>query len=694
MDIKTENNQEEIHLLDYWHIISIRLPLFILLFLLVVIAVGIYTYTKVPIYVAKTHLVIEPTSSKITGMSEAYNPMENNIARQNFVATQMELILAKHLLTDVFKHFNFATKEEFINSTEPIKAFKGLFDVTSKRATFIVILSFKWKDPKLAANVVNYLTHIYIKNYKNRSLRFSGSGIENLKQQLEGIREKRKEALEALISFKEKNQIIDLDDAHKLLVDRMTKLNEALMDAQVKAETAKTTVQGIKVWEKEGGNVNYIPELMQNRTLANFKLEGLRQKSEAIELLEKYGKNHSLVKNQHKIIEAIDKAIDTEISYTIGASEVEYKKARLLVEVMGEGFKELKQEAFKIDSLSGKYRILKDMYDASEKSYQKIINRINELTITKGAGDIDATANIRISDSALPPQKFTYPKKKRNMAIAIILGLILAGALCFALDYMDTTLKTKDDIETLLKLPVLGFMPRLKQTDNELETLDFPQSSFSEAFRTIRTSIRLSVIGKKAKAFLLTSSAPSAGKTIAATNLAISFAKDGKKVLLMECDMRRPRLKKLLKTIPEDKLTSGLSNVIVGNKKLDDITWQHPDIKNLSVALCGPRPPNPAELLGTDEFKEILAEAKNKFDLVIIDAPPILNVTDSSILIGLGLPLVFLVRAFKTDKHLALNAVSQINSIQGDVLGVILNNSDATSKTKYGYYYKYDYEYN
>ncbi len=699
---KNFNTEEtEIHLLDYWNIIRIRLSTFIGVFLLVMTAAIIYVLVATPIYRAETILLIEPSSVSLTNIDGVYDPsssIRDFQARQEFLTTQMELMQAEHLLSKTFTDLGFATTEEFRDSKSPIESFKDLFDISLMRKTFLVTLAFDWKDPNKAKEVSNYLAGLYVQDYKERMLGFGKSGVENLQEQLVNLKQARIDAMDALLKYKRKNKMIDLDDAHKLLVDRMTSLNEALIEARVEEVTTRSALQSIKDIKTGKDAANNFPEVFENPTITAFKLQQIKAKAEALGLLDKFSASHSKIKIQEKIFEEIGNAVDAEIQLTLSSVKVLHERAELLVELLSEGLKDLKEESFALDEKATEFRSLKDTYDAKDKVYRMVLDRINEINITQNSGKVDAGGNINIITPAKIPNKIHAPRRVRIVAIAIVLGLMLAGGTCFGLDYIDTSVKYKEELEDTLKAPVLGFMPKLGNGDPETVAVTHPKGTFAEAFRSIRTSLGLSIMGRKLKTVVVTSSIPSEGKSIASFNLAVTFAMEGKKVLLMECDMRRPRQKKLMaEALKSRTKEDGLSKVIIGEAKLEDITWSYPKMETLDIALCGHIPPNPAELLSSENFKKVLEDAKEKYDIVILDAPPVLNVTDAVILAGSQNPVVFVSRAFSTNKKQVEIAASQIKQAQGTVIGAIINNLDAPSRQSAGYYYggyyhKYEYK--
>lgn len=679
------------HLLDYWHILRLRLGTLIATLVLVETAVALYSFLAVPIYRAECALQIEPSAVRVTELKGAYDPADmarDYQARRDFLQTQIEIIRSERLLSQVFDHFRFEDMAEFRESDDPLTPFAKLFDVAPRLNTYIVDLSFDWHEPRLAAQVTRYLAELYVNDYRERQLGISGRGVAKLREQLGEIREARQDALQTLTDFKRKHRLIDLDDAQRLLVERMSALTKELVEARVEKITAEAAVRSIASWQEQGGDVAQTPEVVDNTSVTTFRLEEVRARAELLELLNKFGRTHPTVQTQEKVVETMREAVEREVRNSIQSARLIHERARLRAQLLTTSVETLEEWTFALDEVSATYRILEDTYKATEDSYRLLINRINEINITQATGEVEAGGNIMVVEQATPPTRPAFPRKKLNLALGGMLGLILGAGLCLFLDYLDSTIKSKDEVEQLVHAPVIGFVPPLTAGDADLAAFRESGCALAEAFRTIRTSLGLCLLGQRCQTFLVTSASPSEGKTLVALNLALALARDGKKVLLLEGDMRRPRLSKVFAKEREGGVeTAGLSSVLVGAARLEDAVWPVPAEPKLHVAFCGPIPPNPAELLGTSRLQELLDEARERFDSIILDAPPLLNVADASVLASSGIPVLLVVRVFSTERQSVILSADQLRRVQGQLVGTIVNNADAPQRGHYGYYY-------
>ena len=269
-----------------------------------------------------------------------------------------------------------------------------------------------------------------------------------------------------------------------------------------------------------------------------------------------------------------------------------------------------------------------------------------------------------------------------NLAISLLLGLVAGVVLALLLEYLDDTLKSPDDVEKRLGLPVLGVIPKLAENVTLEAALADTRSGFSEAYRSVRTSLQFATSHGVPRTLLLTSASPGEGKSTASLALARNFSELGRRVLLIDADMRNPSLHK--KMAIDNAI--GLSNFLAGAASLTDVL-HYTEMVGLAVITTGPLPPNPAELLQDDNMRRLLADGGALYDLVIIDGPPVMGLADAPILANLSEGVMLVVQAGSTRKTLAVNAVKRLQAARAQIVGVLINKFEAKHAT-YGYYGK------
>jgi succinoglycan biosynthesis transport protein ExoP len=692
---------EEPHLKDYIRVVLMRRWLVVGVSLLVVFATTLTVFLMTPIYRATSVLLIEPTKIQLTNFQDVYDPTlsqfaGNEFARREFMETQFQLLVSQPLMEKTFAQFNFGRMERFRDAKDPIPAFTKLFSVSPVRRTRLVEVSFEWPDPKLATDVVNFLVDAYIEDYRARRLGVTGGGLASLKEKAEELRPKVAEKADALQRFMMEHGTVSLEESQNIVVDRLKDLNRQLTELQNKRIQLQSRIESIGHALASKTPLEDMPEVVDSPSMQHLKVEWIKNQQEIEDLGKRFGQNHPELLAAKARQDAIRDKMELEIRSILTATNLEYQRAKQQEEDILRALNEQQQAVMDLEKLRVEYQILRDAHDSLNKTYKAIIQRIDEIEIANAAGT--EQDNIFVITPARVPVKPAKPQRLLAMALSCVLGPMLGVGLAFFLQYLDTTIKTRDEVERAMGLPVLGYVPALREEANgdgrlegrasyDLLAVERPRSAIAEAFRSLRTALSFSAAAQETKSLLVTSPSPLEGKSLVSINLAVAFAQAGKRVLLVDSDLRKPRLHKTFGLAP----TVGLSNLLAGEGVRDlDEAVQETSIENLFVLPCGPRPPNPSELLGTDRMRDLVAEMEEKFDKVIFDTPPTVNVTDSSVLLNFVDGAILVVRGFTTQRELARRAAELLQTGRGRVLGVILNNAD-TPKGAYGYdgYYYY-----
>lgn len=333
-----------------------------------------------------------------------------------------------------------------------------------------------------------------------------------------------------------------------------------------------------------------------------------------------------------------------------------------------------------------KYYAFKREVESNKSLYESLLKRTKETEVSKEL----QTTNIRIVDLAEVPRAPFSPNRRRDISTGAMFGLLLGMGLALFIEYLDSTVKTADDIETYVRLPFLGYVPSARRevkTEKEIDLISHQllRSRVAEAYRSIRTSIVFSAPeDKPLKTILITSASPQEGKTTVSINLGIVFAHANEKTLLIEADMRKPRIANSLNL--ENK--EGLSSFLAGASILEAVI-QDTGIPNLSLIASGPRPPNPAELLTSAKTRQLLEELKLRFDRIIIDSPPLLTVTDTAILANIADGAIDVIRGSFLNIDVILRGRQRLNEVKARIVGVILNNVNVRKEDSYYYYHYY-----
>jgi len=391
--------------------------------------------------------------------------------------------------------------------------------------------------------------------------------------------------------------------------------------------------------------------------LEGLKQEKVRLENELAEISKRYREKHPKFIALTTRLESVNKSIEEET-----------KKLLVLNEKMMQ------------------YNTLKREAESNRTLYESLLKRTKETEVSKEL----ETTNIEIVDLADVPRAPFSPDRKKDITYGVLLGLVFGLVLALTLEYLDSTVKTAEDVEMYVRLPFLGYVPSARaeaKTEKDIDLLTFklPHSRIAEAYRSIRTSIIFSSPeDKPLKTILITSTSPQEGKTTVSINLGLVFAQSNEKTLIVEADMRKPRIHNLL----GQESKEGLSNLLAGTASLETVIKPtlHP---NLFLISSGPKPPNPAELLTSGKTRRVLEELKNAFDRIIIDSPPLLTVADSAILANIVDGVIDIIRASFLNVGLILRGRQRLNEVKARTIGVILNNVNVKREDSYYYYHYY-----
>ncbi|MCP4612673.1 MAG: polysaccharide biosynthesis tyrosine autokinase, partial [Planctomycetes bacterium] len=495
--------------------------------------------------------------------------------------------------------------------------------------------------------------------------------------------------------FMNEHGLVSLEQSQNIVVERLKGLNKQLTEVQKTRIELQSRIHSIGQALKSKTSLEDLPEVVDSASMRDLKMEWIRTQQDISDLEKRFGANHPQLLSAQAKLQAIRDKIELDVRSIMSSSHLQYQRAQKQEKDIFAALNKQQREVMTLDRLRVEYKSLRDAHTTLDRTYQTIVQRIDEIEIASAAGTEED--NIFIIEPAKVPVKRAKPKRTQAVLLACIIGSMLGLGLAFFLQYLDTTVKTREDVEQAMKLPVLGFVPALQEELNgeatgerssyDLIAVDRTRSALAEAFRSLRTSLSFSIDSRGVRSFLVTSPSPLEGKSLVSINLAVTFAQAGKRVLLVDSDLRKPRIHKTF-NLPS---SAGLSNLLVSKGKGELVGYaQESGIENLYILPSGPRPPNPAELLATDRMGELIKEMEECFDRVIFDTPPVVNVTDASILmhfIGGG---IVVIRGFSTQWELAQRASELLQGTQGKMLGAILNNAD-TPRGAYGYYGYYYY---
>lgn len=690
------------HLKDYLRVVSVRRWVFLCAFVSVVLTVAVWVFVRTPIYRAESMLLIEPVKVNLTEFKAVYDPTlgeaGGHLANQEFLETQYNLIVSRPLLEQTFEKFGYGSMQEFKDKKEPIEKFAKLFRVIPVRRSRLATVTFEWKDPELAARTVDFLVNEYIADYRKRALGVTREGLSALREKAEELRPQVDAKANELQKFRADHNMVSLEETQNIVVERLKDISKNLTEVErirIEVESDYLSIERALAGEFQMEN---LPEIASSETIRDLKLEYIKTKQRYSDLGKSFGPNHPEVKAAQAILDAIKEKTEAEMISILKTVKAEYERAVNREKQLRDELRKQEEEVMEFNQLAVEYKALADDCDTLRRTYNAVAKRIEEIEIATAAGS--KGDNIFIISAPRVPMKPVKPRKALSLAIALVFGASLGVGLCFLVDYLDTTVKTKEDVEALMGVPVIGYIPGIEDGHAngvhsdlpvELHLLKEPRSAVAEAFRSIRTAIAFSSNNGGLKQLIVTSSDRSEGKSMSSVNISVVMAQTGKSVLLVDADLRKPRLHKVFGVAP----SPGLSNLLVGEgaSSLDEAIRKVEGIDNLYLLPSGPMPPNPAELLQSSRMKQLLEEMGSRFDITILDTPPLVSVTDAAVLCQYVKNVVMVVRSFSTQREIIARAKEIISETNSKVLGMVLNNVDVPRGEYHSYYYGYYYGY-
>jgi len=699
------DDRDEIDLVVYWHLLVRRRWLILGILGVVAAASLLITLMATPIYRATAVMQIEKEEQNVVQVgavgAQGYDP--------DFLQTQYQLLQSRALAERVADDLELdAAALERLEKPSWIERLKGLVRPIPKativtreadsraaldaatqavraglviepvRRSRLVRIHYDSPAPALSARVANGIAEGFIASGLERRLGASSYAKRYLEDQLKTIKSRLENSERQLVAFAQKENLVSSVQGQSLAGQNLSELNSALATAQE---------QRIRAQARWAQAQNARGAALPADMLANSIIRTLQQQRAVLqgtyqEKLRVYKPGYPEMLQLKGQLDDLDMQIGRELSNIRASVKAEYDAAASQERLLQGQLDTLRTQALDVDDRSIEYNILKREVDTNRQLYDGLLQRFKEVGV---AGDVRSN-NISVVDRAEIPTGRFKPSLAFNLSAGVLLGLLLGVIVAFLLEFLDDTLQTPEDVEQRLKLAVLGIIPKLVK-QSPVEAARELRSPFSESYRSVRTALQFSTDHGVPRVLLITSSGQGEGKSTAALTLARNFAQIGKRVLLIEGDLRNPSLQKTMGLTAE----VGLSNILAGSHVMTDAV-RTTDDERLMVIFAGPLAPNPAELLSGPKLVSLLAIAAEQYDQVIIDAPPVMGIADAPILANAVDGTMMLVQSRKTRIATAQAAMKRLHAARAHVVGSLLTQYDAKA-AGYGYSYEGYYSY-
>lgn len=623
-----------------------------------------------------------------------------------FLATQVKLIQSDAVLRPVAEKYKLLEEEKQLpadkaksTSVEDAPTFLKKLKVTRPPNTYLLLISYRSPNAQLAADVANAISTSYIANtYAIQSNASSGLSTF-MEKQLDEMKAKMEKSNLALTQFEKDFGVINPEDRTSILSARLLQINTEYTSAQADRVRKEAAYESVKAGTLEAAQVS-----VQGEALKKIS-ERLNEAEEKFaDIKTRFGANYPEYRKAAALVNELQTQLNNAKTSTGGRVEVEYKQAVDRERMLRKSVDETKAEFDRMNSRSSLYQTVKREAEADRKFYEELLRKIKEAGINSGFQN----SSIRPADRARPGLKPVSPNIKLNLFLALLFSTILAVGGAVVSDMLDNTIRDPEYIKRALNTEVLGMLPEVKpkritaaavagpangHANGTLalmrlnDATDQRTSGYVEAIRTLRNSILLSNMDTQIHSMLVTSASPREGKTTTAVHLALAHAEQHHKTLLIDCDLRRPNVYKYFDVENE----KGMTSVITENERWQDMLVQVPSVPDLDLLLSGPVSRRAADLVGRP-MSQILDEASKIYDLVVVDAPPMLGFAESLQLSTLVDGVVVVAHAGETSRNAVASVLSTLNRVNANVVGVVMNKMAghlSDGYYYYGYYGKY-----
>lgn len=714
-----QQGEAGLNLREYWRVIVFHKITVLVFTFISVAAAAIATSLQTPIYRSSATIQIDREAARVVEF-EGVNPTEAAYS-YDFYQTQYELLKSKSLARRVIERLGLESSKQFVGSDKPsfFNDVKRLFKdepvkdqssmevdpqdanlegdnakpgleglllanlvVNPIKESRLVVLHYDSPDAQLAAKVVNTLARSFVDMTLERRFENSSYAKTFLSERISQVRANLEDSERKLVEYAGEREIVDLDHKQSILMQNLQAVNQRMTEVEARRIQAESTYQEMQSSGAQGFSAVTSSEVIQKykQTLAEMEAE--------------YEKNLSTFKPAYPSMQRLEGQIKdlkgklAEETENIHQSIMtEYKAAVREQSLLEAKMADIKAQILELQRKSTDYQTLKRDVETNRELYDGLLQRIKEVGVAAGVG----TNNISIIDAGEVPLSPYKPNMMRNLQIALIIGLLGGIGLAFLFEHLDDTIKSTEDLEKLTGLAVLGVVPEFAEEDAEkgtpiaLITQYAPRSPMAEAYRSCRTALAFSSETGVPKIIHLTSAIAGEGKTTSSINLALAFAHTGSKVLLIDADLRNPSIHK--EFVLDNEI--GLTNVLTGSARPGEVTRKS-DVSNLYLITTGPLPPNPAELLHSSRMEQVLHGAAERFDMIIIDGPPVLGLADALILSDLASVSILVVDAGATRRGALTGALARLRQAKASLVGAILTRY-GQGRSGYGYNYHYDY---
>jgi len=667
----------EIHLREHWRTIWIRRWVVAAVFSAVVGLVLLYSFTATPVYEATATVEVQPQARRVSPGQDASGLGAGGYGwfeEQKYQNTQIEVVKSRSVAEQAFHTLALENDARFTKSRDPIALFQRQVRVAPRRETGLLDISIRGNDRDEVTRWANVVADAFVARNLEKASQNATQAVASIESMLAPLRKKLQDLEDKRLETLKDTKIYSAEGQQAIVQQRLSDLNKNLDTAVVEVARLKSLLDKIQQIQDNDGDPISIPELAKDQVLQTLSAErfAVEKEFEATKVTFRPGARE--YQEADSKVRKVHQRIWDEVGINLDRIRNQYELAKTGEATLRTDIEDAKREALEVGVASSKYDVERTNATMTKNLYDAITKTLNEVTASSQL----LANNVQLLDHAVPPVAPVSPNKRLNLFLGALAGMFLAMATAFFLDYLDNTFHKPEQIEEVLHLNTVAVVPR---TDPD----KVASMAVREAYQTLRTSLIFLSKNRERKVVLLTSTAPQEGKSSTAAQLARALSSAGERVLLVDCDLRRPT-QHVHFNVRRDQ---GVTDFLASAKPF--MNWRA-FLKSggndaLQVMTCGPIPPNPPELLGSDRFKRFLDEARAAFDWILIDSPPAASISDASVLASVADLVLLVVRHNHTDRDVVARTVEQLRRVGANVAGVVLNNVDMRKAFTKDYYY-------
>ena len=710
-----QNRANEIHLLDYWRIINSKRHIVISFFTLIVGIVTVYSFAATPVYQSTAKLLVNMENNTTLTFTEGAPQIQIGDPVE-YYNTQKKILFSRAFMDRVIRKYSLDKNGYFLEKQR--KASSGVIQsllsalsgiVSRPRAadpeavkqqqeeaapwltsmllgqmkvdlgkdSSIMEIHASSDNPDIAASLANGIADTFIEYNLDLRLTPYRNSVEWLTSRLSELKGKVEESENKLQKYKEKKGIISQEAKESILTQKLQGLVAEQVKAQAARQDAEVKYNQIRGVVDKPQLLATVPDIMNNQVIQGLRNEELRLQRQISEQSEKFGPKHPQMIKARSELESVRKNLISEARKMLNAAKTEYEIALNREKFLNRSVETEKNAVLGVSREMIDFKVVSEESENNRRFYEMLLKKLQEATLLSGV----TFSNIQVIDHAIPARSPIKPDRMKNILLAVVIGLFGGVFLAIFADYMDDSVKSQDDVELHMGQHFLGMVPAVQ----DKAVFSDLQSPVSESYRTIRMGLKFAASQRPLKTILITSAIPGEGKTTTAINLAVMLANMGDKVLLVDADLRRQTIHKLFGMDG----SAGLGSVVLGQAELFSTIKRVKGHPGLSVLTAGPAFPNPAEVLSSEQARKVLASLRDKYDLIIIDSPPVMPVADPLILSEMSDGVIIVTKGGVTSRVVARKACQSLGKINATIIGVVMNNVRIPKGVYGSNYYSY-----